>query len=132
MLDWSRRQRVGFSAFVSIGSMLDVDWGDLINYFGNDPNTHSIVIYMESIGDARAFLSDLGAHYLAGLLAHAPGMTALCTTTVNGFGRFSAHAMAPQSVVWGRDNRGAMLRVIVLSGTGKVGAGLDNHQPSSR
>jgi glutamine synthetase len=63
-------------------------------------------------GDARERLSDLGAHYLAGLLAHAPGMTALCTTTVNGFGRFSAHAMAPQSVVWGRDNRGAMLRVI--------------------
>ena len=63
-------------------------------------------------GDARAILTDLGAHYLAGLLAHAPGMTALCTTTVNGFGRFSAHAMAPQSVVWGRDNRGAMLRVI--------------------
>jgi glutamine synthetase len=63
-------------------------------------------------GDARELLSDLGAHYLAGLLAHAPGMTALCTTTANGFGRFSAHAMAPQSVVWGRDNRGAMLRVI--------------------
>jgi len=63
-------------------------------------------------GDARECLTDLGAHYLAGLLAHAPGMTALCTTTVNGFGRFSAHAMAPQSVVWGRDNRGAMLRVI--------------------
>ena len=37
--------------------MLDVDWGDLIDYFGNDPRTHSIVIYMESIGDARSFLS---------------------------------------------------------------------------
>ena len=48
---------VGFSAFVSIGSMLDVDWGDLIYYLGNDPRTHSIVIYMESIGDARSFLS---------------------------------------------------------------------------
>ena len=35
-----------------IGSMLDVDWGDLIDYFGSDPRTHSIVIYMESIGDA--------------------------------------------------------------------------------
>ena len=53
MLDWSLRENVGFSAFVSIGSMLDVDWGDLIDYFGNDPRTHSIVIYMESIGDAR-------------------------------------------------------------------------------
>ena len=53
----SLRENVGFSAFVSIGSMLDVDSGDLIDYFGNDPRTKSIVIYMESIGDARSFLS---------------------------------------------------------------------------
>ncbi|MCL5099370.1 MAG: bifunctional acetate--CoA ligase family protein/GNAT family N-acetyltransferase [Candidatus Omnitrophica bacterium] len=57
VLDWSLREMVGFSAFVSIGSMLDVGWGDLIDYLGNDPNTKSIVIYMETIGDARAFLS---------------------------------------------------------------------------
>ena len=57
VLDWSLREMVGFSAFVSIGSMLDVGWGDLISYFGDDPNTKSIVIYMESIGDARGFLS---------------------------------------------------------------------------
>ncbi len=57
VLDWSLRENVGFSAFVSIGSMLDVNWGDLVDYFGNDPRTHSIVIYMESIGDARSFLS---------------------------------------------------------------------------
>lgn len=57
VLDWSFRENVGFSAFVSIGSMLDVGWGDLIHYLGDDPHTKSIVIYMESIGDARAFLS---------------------------------------------------------------------------
>jgi len=57
ILDWSLRENVGFSSFVSTGSMLDVNWGDLIDYFGSDPRTHSIVIYMESIGDARAFLS---------------------------------------------------------------------------
>ncbi len=57
ILDWSFRENVGFSAFVSIGSMLDVSWGDLIDYLGNDPHTDSIVIYMESIGDARSFLS---------------------------------------------------------------------------
>ena len=51
------KEMVGFSAFVSVGSMLDVGWGDLIDYLGNDPRTHSIVIYMESIGDARSFLS---------------------------------------------------------------------------
>ncbi|MFN8450705.1 MAG: GNAT family N-acetyltransferase [Anaerolineae bacterium] len=57
VLDWSFKENVGFSAFVSIGSMLDVGWGDLIDYLGRDPNTHSIVIYMESIGNAPAFLS---------------------------------------------------------------------------
>jgi acetyltransferase len=57
VLDWSLREMVGFSAFISIGSMLDVGWGDLIYYLGNDPRTRSIVIYMESIGDARGFLS---------------------------------------------------------------------------
>lgn len=57
VLDWSLREKVGFSAFVSIGSMVDVGFGDLINYFGNDPWTQSILIYMESIGDPRAFLS---------------------------------------------------------------------------
>src|SRR5574340_1075934 len=57
VLDWSFRENVGFSAFVSIGSMLDVSWGDLIYYLGDDPATSSIVIYMESIGDARSFLS---------------------------------------------------------------------------
>jgi acetyltransferase len=57
ILDWSLRENIGFSSFVSIGSMLDVSWGDLIDYFGDDPRTRSIVIYMESIGDARFFLS---------------------------------------------------------------------------
>ena len=57
ILDWSFRENVGFSSFVSIGSMLDIDWGDLIYYLGDDPRTKSIVIYMESIGNARSFLS---------------------------------------------------------------------------
>jgi acetyltransferase len=57
VLDWSRQENVGFSHFVSIGSMLDVGWGDLIYYLGDDPHTESIVMYMETIGDARAFMS---------------------------------------------------------------------------
>jgi acetyltransferase len=57
ILDWSLSEHVGFSAFVSTGSMLDIGWGDLIDYFGDDPNTKSILIYMESIGDARSFVS---------------------------------------------------------------------------
>ena len=57
VLDWSVKEQVGFSAFVSVGSMLDIGWGDLISYLGDDPRTQSILIYMESLGDARAFLS---------------------------------------------------------------------------
>ncbi|MEW6092710.1 MAG: bifunctional acetate--CoA ligase family protein/GNAT family N-acetyltransferase [Chloroflexota bacterium] len=57
VLDWSLKEHVGFSAFVSIGSMLDVDWGDLIYHLGDDPHTNSIVMYMETIGEARSFMS---------------------------------------------------------------------------
>ncbi|TAM61883.1 GNAT family N-acetyltransferase [bacterium] len=57
ILDWSTERHIGFSAFVSIGSMLDVGWGDLISYFGEDPHTGAILLAMESIGDARAFVS---------------------------------------------------------------------------
>lgn len=57
MLDWSLKEGLGFSGFVSCGSMVDVDWGDLIYYFGNDPKTKAILIYMESIGNARSFIS---------------------------------------------------------------------------
>jgi acetyltransferase len=57
ILDWSVEQSVGFSYFVSIGSMLDVGFADLIDYFGTDPHTACILIYMESIEDARKFMS---------------------------------------------------------------------------
>ena len=57
ILDWAIPQEVGFSGIVSTGSMLDVGWGDLISHYGNDPNTQSILLYMESVGDARSFLS---------------------------------------------------------------------------
>jgi acetyltransferase len=57
LLDWSLREQVGFSAVVSVGSMLDVGWGALIDYLGSDRHTRSIVIYMESVGEARSFLS---------------------------------------------------------------------------
>lgn len=66
--------------------------------------------------DAAHHLADVGVHWLGGLLAHARGMTALCTTTVNGYGRFQPNALAPQSALWGHDNRGAMLRVVGAAG----------------
>ncbi len=57
ILDWSIDENVGFSHVVSTGSMLDVGWGDLIDFLGDDPQTSSILIYMESVGDARSFFS---------------------------------------------------------------------------
>ncbi len=57
ILDWAVEQNVGFSYFVSIGSMIDIGYADLIDYFGTDNNTSSILIYMESLKDARRFMS---------------------------------------------------------------------------
>ncbi|MBX7214909.1 MAG: bifunctional acetate--CoA ligase family protein/GNAT family N-acetyltransferase [Thermoflexales bacterium] len=57
VLDWSFRENVGFSRFVSVGSMLDVGWGDLIDTLAADDQTEAILVYMETIGDARAFMS---------------------------------------------------------------------------
>jgi acetyltransferase len=57
ILDWAIRKNIGFSAFISLGSMADVDFADMIDYFGEDPETRSIVIYPESIPDVRKFVS---------------------------------------------------------------------------
>ncbi|WP_346860981.1 bifunctional acetate--CoA ligase family protein/GNAT family N-acetyltransferase [uncultured Draconibacterium sp.] len=57
VLDWAYESKIGFSHFVSIGNSMDVSFGDLIDYFGQDPNTKSIVLYVESIADARTFMS---------------------------------------------------------------------------
>jgi len=56
-LDWAIEQNIGFSYFVSIGNTMDVGFGDLIDYFGQDPNTKSIVLYVESITFAREFMT---------------------------------------------------------------------------
>lgn len=57
VLDWSVQEQIGFSAFISVGSMGDIDFGDWIDYLSADPHTHSILMYMETVGDARRFLS---------------------------------------------------------------------------
>lgn len=56
-LDWGIAAQFGFSNFVSVGNMIDVDFGDLIDYFGNDAKTKSILLYVESVKDARKFMS---------------------------------------------------------------------------
>ncbi len=57
VLDWAIEQNIGFSYFVSIGNTMDVGFGDLIDYFGQDPNTKSIVLYVESITFAHEFMT---------------------------------------------------------------------------
>jgi glutamine synthetase len=61
-------------------------------------------------------LSELGKRYLAGLLAHARGAAALSTPTVNGYKRYRPYSLAPDRVVWGKENRGALLRVVGAPG----------------
>ena len=57
VLDWALQEHIGFSYFVSVGNMLDVGMGDLIDYLGTDPHTDSIILYVESITDSREFMS---------------------------------------------------------------------------
>jgi glutamine synthetase len=61
-------------------------------------------------------LSELGKQYLAGLLAHARGAAALCTPTINGYKRYRPYSLAPDRVVWGKQNRGALLRLVAAPG----------------
>ncbi len=88
-----------------------VSVGDELKLFVRDASAEGTTRH-----DALFTLSKIGEHYLAGLLDHARGMALLATPTVNGYERFQPNAMAPQSIVWGYDNRGAMLRVIGRAG----------------
>jgi glutamine synthetase len=63
-------------------------------------------------------LSDIGKQYLAGLLAHARAASAFSTPTINGYKRYRPYSLAPDRVIWGKENRGAMLRVIGGPGDG--------------
>ncbi len=57
VLDWAMEGRIGFSQFVSIGNSIDVEFGDLIDYFGEDENTKCIILYIESIQNPRKFMT---------------------------------------------------------------------------
>jgi len=57
ILNWAVSSRIGFSMFASLGSTLDIGYGDMIDYLGEDPNTRSIIIYMEDVHFARKFMS---------------------------------------------------------------------------
>ena len=57
VLDWAQEEEIGFSCFVSVGNMIDVDFGDLIDYLAADSQTEALVLYVESITEARKFMS---------------------------------------------------------------------------
>jgi glutamine synthetase len=69
-------------------------------------------------------LSPVGKGWLAGLLAHARGACALSTPTINGYKRYRPYTLAPDRVIWGKENRGALVRVI--GGPGDPGTRLEN------
>ena len=61
LIDWAAEERLGFSAFVSMGNRIDVDEADLIEFFAADPNTKVITLYIEGVKDAPRFLSAVRA-----------------------------------------------------------------------
>jgi glutamine synthetase len=69
-------------------------------------------------------ISRIGRNFLAGLLSHARAAAAFTTPTINGYKRYRSHSLAPDRAVWGRDNRGVMVRV--LGGVGDPAARLEN------
>ena len=72
----------------------------------------------------KDFLSEIGKQYLAGLLEHARAACAFSTPTINGYKRYRPYSLAPERVIWGRDNRGAMLRVV--GGPGDAATRIEN------
>ncbi len=72
----------------------------------------------------QATLSETGRRFLGGLLAHAAAAMVFTTPTINGYKRYRPYSLAPDRVVWGVDNKGAMVRVI--SGPDEPGTRLEN------
>jgi len=93
-LDWSLGDNVGFSYFVSIGSMADIGFDELIDYFDTDPAVTSILMYMESINNARKFMSSARA------FAQKP---IVCLKA--GFGEAGARAVASHTGTIAGDNK---------------------------
>ncbi len=102
----------------------------LPNMMSNGWHLHQSLTSVDSGRNAFApatsdrMLSDTGRHYVAGLLDHAAAGCVFSTPTINGYKRFNPHTLAPDRMSWGRDNRGAMLRI--LSGVGDAGSRIEN------
>jgi glutamine synthetase len=93
----------------------------IANTFSSGWHLHQSLIERKHAGNAFAsdgadLLSPLGRHYLGGLLAHARAAAAFTTPTLNGYKRYRPYALAPDRAIWGRDNRGVMVRVLGQKG----------------
>jgi glutamine synthetase len=102
----------------------------LPNVFASGWHLHQSIVSRESgenafmPRDGGEVLSPFGRHYLAGLLQHAHASTVFTTPTINGYKRYRSYSLAPDRAIWGRDNRGVMIRV--LGGPGDPATRLEN------
>jgi len=102
----------------------------LPNVFASGWHLHQSIV--SRAGGENAFmakhggeaLSPFGRHYLAGLLRHARASTVFTTPTINGYKRYRSYSLAPDRAIWGRDNRGVMIRV--LGGANDAATRLEN------
>jgi glutamine synthetase len=76
------------------------------------------------VKDGTEVLSPFGRFYLGGLLEHARASAVFTTPTINGYKRYRTYSLAPDRAIWGRDNRGVMIRV--LGGPGDAATRLEN------
>ena len=116
VLDWSLKESVGFSAFMSLGSMSDVGWGDLITYLGNDPKTRSILIYMETWATRGVSCRQRGKlRYTKPIIVIKAGRTAAGSSgsIAHGIddrlGRRAGRGVPPQRRAAGDEHRGSVL-----------------------
>jgi glutamine synthetase len=102
----------------------------LPNVFASGWHLHQSIVSRTSgenafmTGNDGEVLSAFGRHYLAGLLQHARASTVFTTPTINGYKRYRSYSLAPDRAIWGRDNRGVMIRV--LGGAGDPATRLEN------
>lgn len=95
----------------------------LANVFASGWHLHQSLVAAEDgrnlfCAEDDTAISQLGRHYMGGLLAHAAAAAPFTTPTINGYKRYSAYALAPDRIGWGLDNRGTMLRVCGMHGDG--------------
>lgn len=100
----------------------------LPNVMSSGWHLHQSLVHRKSGENAfmaeQDFLSAAGKHFLAGLLEHARAATAFATPTINGYKRYRPYSLAPDRIIWGRESRGALLRVI--GGPGNPATRIEN------